>query len=308
MNNNSRPTVAVLISTYNRCNMLMRSLDSLFKQDYPKELLSLWILDDASTDETAMRIPAYINKKKDVGWRNLNYIRSSHNLHIVAARHRLEELAIPENKYIAVMDDDVVIPQHAISLLSGFMERHHDVGIVGPRFMLYKNPDTGCHYPNFVNSWTCQYTYKDTTKTTECDWVINAFCLFRSKALKESGGLDPRFYTCHEEVDLSLRTKKLGYKVMFLHDVIAKHDIDFSIPKLDRQYYLYRNKFLVIKKNFTGIHKWVALFFLITISFPKALWNSIKLQENAFPNLKMIIRAFMDGILNRWGSSSLKTL
>ena len=54
------PQVSIVISTHNRCNTLKHCLDSIATLDYPKPLLELIVLDDASSDSTAEEIPEYL--------------------------------------------------------------------------------------------------------------------------------------------------------------------------------------------------------------------------------------------------------
>jgi GT2 family glycosyltransferase len=295
--------LSILISTRNRCSALKRCLDSIFAQDFPKDRLSLWVLDDAGTDETARDIPALFNEMKDKGWDRLTFLHSTENMHIVAARHKLESLAVPQSDLVLVMDDDAVLAPGALSAMTAYIDSHPDVGALGPKISQWQDPRVVCHRPNFVNGWTARYTEMETDQTTECDWLINACVMFRAKALVESAGLDPRFYTCHEEVDLCLRLKSLGYKIVYFPSVEAFHEIDLGQPKPERFYYLHRNKLLVIKKNFHGVQRLTALCIAYGISPFKALYEAAKHKDPSLmaDHLKAVAQAYCDAAFNRWG-------
>ncbi|MGF1547052.1 MAG: glycosyltransferase family 2 protein [Thiotrichales bacterium] len=53
------PSVGVVIAAYNEAQALARKLDSLLAQDYPVHKLSLWVVSDGSTDETASILARY---------------------------------------------------------------------------------------------------------------------------------------------------------------------------------------------------------------------------------------------------------
>src|SRR5919108_325016 len=47
-----RPTVDVVVSTYNEERYIERCLDHVIGQDYPPELVRIWLVDGGSSDRT----------------------------------------------------------------------------------------------------------------------------------------------------------------------------------------------------------------------------------------------------------------
>ena len=68
------PELSVIIPTYNRGNYLDRTLNSLFKQDYPLSKYEVIVVDDASTDNTYKVLDKYLKK-----YSNLQVIRNNEN-------------------------------------------------------------------------------------------------------------------------------------------------------------------------------------------------------------------------------------
>jgi glycosyltransferase involved in cell wall biosynthesis len=93
MENN--PLISVVIPTYNRADMILRSLDSMKRQTYQN--FEILIVDDASTDNTAEVI-------KEYNYDKIKYIRLDRNVGQSCARN----IAIREasGEYIGFLDSD----------------------------------------------------------------------------------------------------------------------------------------------------------------------------------------------------------
>jgi len=96
VNSDSNPTVSVVIPTYNRADILPRAVDSVLGQTY--EDFELFVVDDASTDETPAVAQAYEDDR-------LRYIQ--HEKHAgnggITRNTALERVS---GEYVAFLDDD----------------------------------------------------------------------------------------------------------------------------------------------------------------------------------------------------------
>jgi biofilm PGA synthesis N-glycosyltransferase PgaC len=57
-----RPRVTIIIPTYNEAGLIESKLDNIFEQDYPKDLMSIIVVDSASTDGTVEIVERWRNK------------------------------------------------------------------------------------------------------------------------------------------------------------------------------------------------------------------------------------------------------
>jgi len=96
-NKSNDPLVSVIIPTYNRSNVLPRTLSSLVKQTYKN--MEVIVIDDASTDDTEKVAKSF------VGSLNLVYLRNKINLK-TPSRSRNIGLKIAHGEYFALLDDD----------------------------------------------------------------------------------------------------------------------------------------------------------------------------------------------------------
>lgn len=91
----SEPPVSVVITTYNRCELVGDAIESVLAQTYSD--FELFVVDDASTDDTQAVVESYDDDR-------LTYVRHETNRHLSAARNTGIERA--NGEYVAFLDDD----------------------------------------------------------------------------------------------------------------------------------------------------------------------------------------------------------
>jgi len=84
----STPACSVVIPTYNRAELLRRTLDSLTRQDLPRADFEVLVVDDGSSDSTAELVAGYADRldlryffQPDEGWR----VAQARNVGLAAA-------------------------------------------------------------------------------------------------------------------------------------------------------------------------------------------------------------------------------
>jgi GT2 family glycosyltransferase len=83
------------------------------------------------------------------------------------------------------------------------------------------------------------------------DWVSGGAMLVRKDVFQKLGGFDEKFFLYFEDVDLCLRTKKLGYEIAYYPELTVKHlgGKSFSDPKKQKEYY-YTSQDYYFQKHF----------------------------------------------------------
>ena len=291
--------ITLLITSCNRAAQLRENLELIFAQDYPRSLFEVVVMDDASTDGTWPLLTGLASGGRH---KNLRTLRNERNLGIVSCRQELFKQISPRSGLALVMDDDVSLPGGFLSALAAYMEKDQRIGALGPRVVYKNDPERAAHYPNFVNFVTGFYSSKDPSEAMDCDWLISCCLALRKEALDRTGGFDVSFVNSHEEADLCLRIKSLGYRVVYQPHLCVKHDIAEKKRKIDRFYYMYRNKFLVIRKNFPFPWKVTATLAVLFLGFPKYLLESVVFNRGVvLSEWKTVSLAVLDGLRGRGG-------
>lgn len=119
--------VTVIIPARNEDQVIARLLNDLINQDYPKHLLDIIVVDDASTDNTANVVLQY----KEMGIRLLQL--ENHNIN-KAHKKRAISYAINEcnSSLIITTDADCTISNKWVSTLVAFQQAHQACFISAP--------------------------------------------------------------------------------------------------------------------------------------------------------------------------------
>lgn len=146
-----------------------------------------------------------------------------------------------ETPYLLLLNPDVELFADTLSILYNYIEKNPKAGIVVPKLIdhhgnlqhsarrfydfptvLFRRTFLGRFFPNhpvlrkhLIADW-------DHASVQEIDWALGACMLIRRAAVGEEI-FDPRFFLYFEDVDLCVRMKKNGWKVVYHPDALAVH-------------------------------------------------------------------------------------
>lgn len=119
------PLVTVLITTYNRCNLLPRAIASVLEQDFTD--FELIIIDDCSTDDTRKVVEEFTDSR-------IRYIRNEQNLGAehgdrIHMRHVVYDL-MRGQYFVYLCDDDYWISRNLLSRQVAKFREHPGLSMV----------------------------------------------------------------------------------------------------------------------------------------------------------------------------------
>lgn len=112
------PLVSVVMPTYNRADLLPRSIESILNQDYKN--FEFIIVDDGSSDNSLEVIQSYQQKDN-----RIKLLKNETNRGISFSRNRGTDEA--KGKYVAIMDSDDFSEPQRLSKSVDYLEAHPDV-------------------------------------------------------------------------------------------------------------------------------------------------------------------------------------
>ena len=95
--------LSIVISTYNNANSLVRTIDSVAKQDADRSLWECVVVNNASTDDTKSKVESLIQKYNSINLRLVDEPQQG----LSFARNR--GIAESKGNFIAFIDDDETI-------------------------------------------------------------------------------------------------------------------------------------------------------------------------------------------------------
>jgi rhamnopyranosyl-N-acetylglucosaminyl-diphospho-decaprenol beta-1,3/1,4-galactofuranosyltransferase len=240
-------SVAVVVVTFNRADLLGRTLDGLGAQTHQPD--AVIVVDNASTDHTREVLDAHRGLP-------LQRVHLDTNTGGSGGFRAGVEAAYDQGfDRIWLMDDDVVPAPDCLSLLMAADE---------PCLMAVREDVHGhlvekaaIHF-DLTRPWsirpkraTVEATYGDRRAMPErVEIQIVAFegFLVRREVITTIGLPDESFFIFYDDVDLALRARGAGYRIWAVRDAVLVRQLDFDQQHaLDtwKGYYMYRNLFAV---------------------------------------------------------------
>ena len=243
----STESVAIVVVTYNRADLLAVMLDGLAKLETPAD--AVIVVDNASSDHTAEVLDASTLA-------GLQVVTSPENLGGAGGFHLGVRAAYEQGfDRIWLMDDDVVPAPDCLTVLLAQDEdclmavRENTDGslieLAATRFDL-SNPLA--IKPKQASVLTQFRTRENMPERVRLENVAFEGFMVRRRVIDAVGLPDPSFFIFYDDVDFALRARRAGFDIWAIRDARLVRQLDFS-QQHDlsswKGFYMYRNLFVV---------------------------------------------------------------
>ncbi len=294
--------LSVIIVNYNVKYFLEQVLHSV-RRAAEGLAVEVFVVDNNSVDESV----AMIQEK----FPEVILIANKENTGFSIANN--QAIRVSKGEYVLLLNPDTVVEEDTFSKVIQFMDEHQDAGGLGVKMIDGSGtflPESKRGFPSpwvafckttglskfFPNSPTFnQYHlgYLDKDKTHEIDVLSGAFMLMRKSVLDEIGLLDETFFMYGEDIDLSYRIVKAGYKNYYFADTTIIHYKGESTKKGSLNYVrtFYNAMIIFAQKHFEGEQAKLYVFMLKVAIYLKAFLTLITnfLQKAIAPILDAIL-------------------
>ncbi|MFQ6109609.1 MAG: glycosyltransferase family 2 protein [Candidatus Aminicenantales bacterium] len=262
--------MSIIIVNWNTRDFLARCIESI-KNYTHKASFEIIVIDNSSSDGSAEMV-----EKK---FPEVTLIKNQENLGFGRANN--QGLALARGRYILFLNSDVSVSRDCLDRMHAFMEENPDVGASScrllfpdgslqpscrkfPSFRVYFLMLLGMRYvfPNMKVFRDYLMLNWDHSDEREVDQIMGSFMFIRKKILDQVGGFDERYWMYFEEVDLCLRIKKAGWKIVHYPSASAVHFLSKSSEqwgKKKRMSEFQRSLLKYFKKNEKTYHYYVLL-------------------------------------------------
>jgi GT2 family glycosyltransferase len=223
--------IAVVIVTFNGEIWIKKNLNSLFKTNYPIEII---IVDNASTDETIPIIKEY---------NAIELIQNKNNLGFGKANNIGIDLALKKGAdAIFLLNQDTWIFENTISNLAEVLFQNPNLGIVSP---IHYSAEESILDENF-NTYYNRFNKEEDSESLRIVPFVNAAAWLVSKeCLSKTGYFDPIFNHYGEDRNYCERVKYHGFKIGVAKKAAICHD---RIVKLNSNKIELQSKYLVLNE------------------------------------------------------------
>ena len=226
--------VSAVIVSFNTREHLLRCVASLETHaSLPMEVI---VVDNGSHDGSVAALRA--------AHPDVRVLENGANLGFAAACNRgLREARAP---YCLLINSDAEVCPGAVAALAAVLDEQPEVGIAGPRTV---GPDGGPQV-SFGPDLTPLAEWRQrrlvvalregkaaavrevvalSALEQEPVWVSGSCLLARKTALDAVGGLDERFFLYEEDVDLCLRVRRAGWRILYTPRALVRHHLGKSM-------------------------------------------------------------------------------
>lgn len=224
--------LSVVIVNYNVLHFLRQCLRSV-ENASRKIQVEVFVVDNNSVDGSVAMV------KSEFPWVTL--IENRKNVGFSKANN--QAVRISRGEYILLLNPDTVVEEDTFTKIVAFMDAHPDAGGLGvkmidgngrflpeskrglptPMVALYKIIGLSSLFPNSRRFGKYHLKYLDNNQIHSVDVLSGAFMLLRKSVIDKIGGLDESFFMYGEDIDLSHRIVKAGYKNYYFPNTTIIH-------------------------------------------------------------------------------------
>jgi len=273
--------LSIVIVSYNVRYFLEQALQSVFHSK-TSFVYEVFVVDNASADGSVEMVMHHfphvklIENKVNVGFSKANN----------------QAIRLSASEYILLLNPDTIIQEDTLQKIADFMDGHPDGGGLGVKMIDGKGkflPEskrglptpsaaffklTGLHRIFPKSRIFSQYYmgFLSREKVQEIEVLSGACMLLRRKALEKTGLLDEDYFMYGEDIDLSYRMLKAGYKNYYFPDTQIIHFKGESTRKESFRYVIlfYKAMLLFVRKHFHGGSKDVFIALIRTAIWTRA--------------------------------------
>jgi GT2 family glycosyltransferase len=209
-----------------------------------------------------------------------------------------------KGEYILLLNPDTIIEEDTLKKCLAFMSKKNNAGSLGvkmidgngkflpeskrsfptPLVAFYKIFGLSTLFPRSKRFGTYHLSFLDKDKIHEVDVLSGAFLLIRKKVLDKIGLLDEKFFMYGEDIDISYRIQKAGFKNYYFPKTKIIHYKGESTKKSSVNYVFifYRAMIIFAKKHFKKNNAFllsflinIAIYFRAILSITKRFFNDL---------------------------------
>lgn len=268
--------LSIIIVNYNVEYFLQQCLLSV--REATKNLQAeVFVVDNNSVDESVSLV-----KEK---FPEVNLIANKENLGFSKANN--QAIKIAKGRYVLLLNPDTVVEADTFTKTVAFMDSHPEAGGLGVRMLdgkgnflpeskrglptpaaaLFKMSGLSKLFPKNKKLAYYHQGHLNEFEINQVEILSGAFMLMRKEALDKTGYLDEDFFMYGEDIDLSYRILKAGYKNYYFPETNIIHYKGESTKKdsVNYVFVFYKAMIIFAKKHFSS-HNAKILYLLINIA------------------------------------------
>lgn len=209
------PEVAFLIPAWNESRTLGGTIESVFNLIYPKDKITIYIINDGSADNTLEIARSYIVDGKKVNNKNINNVRVIVLDKDNGGKHTALNLALTyvTSELIICLDADSYVDEKALIIATQYFKDESVKGLAS--CMQIRDTPTWIHKIQRIEYLLSIFWKKSYSNIDAIQVVPGPFSIFRKSVFDELGNYRPAHNA--EDLEMTMRMHKHGYRIVNAH-------------------------------------------------------------------------------------------
>ena len=215
---------------------------------------------------------------------NIKVIRSDKNLGFAGGNNIGIKAA--KGKYIFLINNDTIFKKFNPKSLINRLESSPKIGIVCPK-ILFAWENTPIQFAGYtplspitIRNKAIGFGEEDKGKYDtphQTPYAHGAAMMLKREVIDKVGLMPECYFLYYEELDWSMMMTRAGYEIWYepASNIYHKESQSTGQNSPLRTYYFTRNRLLLVKRNFTGIKKYLAYTYLQTIVATRDIINHL---------------------------------
>lgn len=259
--------ISVIIVNYNVKALLEQTILSVLKSIGNLQI-EIIVVDNQSVDGSCDMVKS---KFKQV-------VLIENKINIGFGKANNQGISLAKGELVLLLNPDTVISENTLETCHQFFNTHQEAGAIGvkmidgsgkflpeskrglptPMVSFYKMSGLSKLFPKSKKFGKYHLSYLSENSTHEVDILSGAFMMIRKRVLDLVGCFDEAFFMYGEDIDLSYRIQKAGFKNYYLSDTTIIHYKGESTKKQSVNYVkiFYQAMAIFAKKHFSKNQGW----------------------------------------------------
>lgn len=289
----TQPWVAIVTLNWNRPDDTLEFLASVTTQTYPHT--TIIVVDNGSTDDSVVRInQTFPNVTMLCNLDNQGFAKGANR----GIRYAMEAGA----DYVFLVNNDTILSPDTLEHLLAHVA--DDVAITTPIIYYASKPDKvwslggKCHSLTLEKTGDSAKTLARVEKATtlERDYVVGCAILLSRFMIEKIGLFDEQFFMYYEDMDLSLRIRRAGLRILLVPAAKMWHKVSASSGGSNspaERYWMARSSVLFFRKHACGLQRVI----IPGYRFASAVRTVTRLIRNKrYPSAQAYLRGLYDGL------------
>jgi glycosyltransferase involved in cell wall biosynthesis len=219
-----QPALSIVVCTYNRQKFITACLEHLAAQSLPAGQWEAIVVDNASTDQTASLVQAFMQAHPQVP---LRYVYEAQKGLSHARNRGIAEARAP---IVSFIDDDAeAVPGFAAELLHFFDTHPHAAGAGGRVLPKYSEKPEPAWMNKYLNGYIGKVDHGEgpiRRFAGRMKYPIGCNMAYRKALLLQAGGFRPDLTFRGDDKYIFYAVSAINPQVYYLHQALVHHNID----------------------------------------------------------------------------------